>query len=339
MQMDRKLTLTGVGAGAIYGLVVRGLAYHSSSKWVGPLISVMSVAFLIVLPFSIGYIAIAVPARHERVGILRQIFEPWLAVLAAVAMCALLLWEGAICIVMLMPIALVCSSLGGLAAGNIITPNRPRSAMLSVVLVGALPFATIPIEENIPTQPDIRSVESTIDIHSGAATVWNNIERVPAIAPQELPAAWNRVIGFPRPIEATLDREGIGGVRHATFAGGVLFIETVDIWEPFRRLGFSIHADTQSIPPTTLDEHVTVGGPYFDVLHGEYIVEQPSADMIRLRLVSRHRVSTDFNWYSRLWTDAVMRNVQKSILYVIKNRCERGGALRGKSISSVRVVP
>lgn len=286
------------------------------------MIAVMSIAFIIVLPVSMGYITVAIRARLGPVGIAARIFEPWVSVLSAFAVCAVLLWEGAICILMLMPIALICSSLGGLAAGLVVSPNRPQTALLSIILVGVLPLCFTPVERHLTVNPDLRSVESTIEIHSDAARVWKNIERVPRISKEELPAAWNRDIGFPRPIEATLDHEGIGGIRHASFAGGVLFIETIDVWEPLHRLGFSIRADTNSIPPTTLDEHVTVGGPYFDVLHGEYIVEPVTADITRLRLVSRHRVSTDFNWYATLWTDAVMRDVQRSILYVIKNRCE-----------------
>ena len=33
-------------------------------------------------------------------------------------------------------------------------------------------------------------------------------------------------------VEATWSREGVGGVRHASFAGGVVFVETVTVWEP-----------------------------------------------------------------------------------------------------------
>ena len=127
-----------------------------------------------------------------------------------------------------------------------------------------------------------------------------------------------------RPVK--LSHEGLGGVRHASFAGGVLFIETIDTWEPQRRLGFSIHADSDHMPPTTLDEHVKVGGLYFDELHGEYVLESQADGMVRLRLISKHRVSTDFNWYARLWTDAVMRDVQRSILHVLRNRCEAASA-------------
>ena len=42
-----------------------------------------------------------------------------------------------------------------------------------------------------------------------------------------------------------------------------------------------------------------------------------------LRLVSRHRLSTTFNFYARIWTDAIMRDIQDNILYVIRNRCEK----------------
>ena len=126
----------------------------------------------------------------------------------------------------------------------------------------------------------------------------------------------------PNPLEATLSHEGVGGVRHATFDGGILFVETIDTWEPQHKLGFSIHADTANIPPTTLDEHVTVGGRFFDVLYGEYVIEPLPGGGVRLHLLSRHRLSTDFNWYAHFWTDAVMRDLQQRILLVVKNRSE-----------------
>jgi hypothetical protein len=50
----------------------------------------------------------------------------------------------------------------------------------------------------------------------------------------------------------------------------VLFLKTVTDWEPERLLRFTIAAQTDSIPPTTLDRHVTIGGPYLDVLSGRY---------------------------------------------------------------------
>lgn len=70
-----------------------------------------------------------------------------------------------------------------------------------------------------------------------------------------------------------------------------------------------------------LDEHVTIGGAYFDVLDGEYRLEQ-RPDGILLHLSSRERLSTHLNPYAGIWTDAVMEAIQKQILAVIRNRCE-----------------
>ena len=76
-----------------------------------------------------------------------------------------------------------------------------------------------------------------------------------------------------------------------------------------------------------MDEHVKVGGKYFDVLTGRYEILPQSDGRVRLRLTSQERLSTHFNMYAGFWTDAVMRDIQNSILVVIKNRCERQAKL------------
>ena len=111
-------------------------------------------------------------------------------------------------------------------------------------------------------------------------------------------------------------------MRTATFEHGLTFFETVTRWEPAHALAFSIRADTANIPPTTLDEHVTVGGPYFDVLDGEYRIESLGGGNVMLHLTSHQRLSTDVNGYASLWTVAIMQNLQTSILQVIQHRSQ-----------------
>jgi hypothetical protein len=224
---------------------------------------------------------------------------------------------------MFAPLAMILASVGGLLgglAGHLIRSNRARRVTMACVLV--LPLVTSPWEKQVLYQNQEREVENVVDIAAPPELIWRNIERVRAIRPDELPTSWSRRIGFPDPVEATLSHEGVGGVRNATFAGGLYFLETVDVWEPRHKLGFTIAAQTDLIPPTTLDEHVRVGGPYFDVLRGEYRLEPIGNGTTRLHLSSRHRISTDFNWYAHLWTDAVMSDLQKRILFVIRQRCE-----------------
>ena len=103
----------------------------------------------------------------------------------------------------------------------------------------------------------------------------------------------------------------------------MLFRETVIDWVPHRRLSFTIAVD--SIPTKTLDQHVTVGGEYFDVLDGTYEIVPISAKEVELRLWSTHRLSTHFNGYASLWTDFVMRQIQGNILQVVRDRAEAAG--------------
>jgi hypothetical protein len=116
--------------------------------------------------------------------------------------------------------------------------------------------------------------------------------------------------------------EGIGAVRYATFERNVLFVETITEWQEPHRLAFSIRADTEHIPPTTFDEHVTIGGRYFDVLSGAYWIEPVDQGDVILHLSSAQRLSTRFNFYSHFWTEYLMADLQNYILGIIKKRCE-----------------
>ena len=320
-QRNIKVMVAGAVVGLAYGLAVRYGARAFPTKLV---FQVMTLGFMFLLPFAIGFSTIFVIERRRAQSIWVWFLLPWIPVIAGELAAVALLWEGWICVAMFTPIALVASTLGGAAAGLIVHYGRlRRSRDASLVCVMCLPLLISGLEPQFLSQRDLRNVESVIDIHAPAATVWRNIERVPRIRLTELQSSWSHTLGFPDPVEATLSAEGVGGIRHATFEGGVLFIETIDVWEPERRLGLSIRAHTEQIPPTTLDEHVTVGGRFFDVLHGEYILESLPNGGTRLHLVSQHRLSTDFNWYAHLWTDAVMRDLQRRILFVVRDRSER----------------
>ncbi|MBC6611893.1 hypothetical protein H8B15_13245 [Hymenobacter sp. BT507] len=199
-------------------------------------------------------------------------------------------------------------------------PPRDRSFTVAVFIIA--PFLAGTFETWYAAPTDFRRVENTILIQAPASVVWQHITRVPAISTAELAPSLVDKLGFPRPVKATLTYEGVGGVRHATFERGVEFIETVDVWEPQRRLSFSIKPNTATIPPTTFDEHVTIGGRFFDVLHGTYELHAVSPTQTRLVLYSQQRLSTRLNFYAGLWTDYIMGDIQERILTVIRKRCE-----------------
>lgn len=319
---DRRLFLAGFAVGLAYGLVFRLLFVHNRLE---ALFGVMTIGFLFVVPFALGYLTVAVGERRAPWSWPSRLFVPMLTALVALGSALALAWEGLICIVLWLPLTAFMALLGGLVAalvGILVRRRRTRTTLACVVAL--LPLVVAPGERLFPAPEEIRTVRTAIEISAPPETVWRAIARVRRFEPAEHGPSWTHRIGFPRPVEATLDREGVGGVRHASFEGGVVFVETVTVWEPGRRLAFTIHADPDSIPMRTLDPHVTVGGEFFDVLEGGYEIEPLAAGGVRLHLASRHRVSTRFNFYSRLWTDFVMADVQRYILERLEVRCERG---------------
>ena len=314
---NKRMLVEGICAGAFYGILLR-LQTHFA--WSSPS-SIMTIAFLLLGPIVIGILTVRRAEAIEPVSVWQWLLTPWISVCIMLVVMWLFLIEGGICILMASPVALVASSIGGLIGGLWGRFGKPSGRTLTCV--AALPFFLAPAEARLTAPPSTRTVASQILIHASAQTVWQNIERVPAISPSELRPDWTHRIGFPRPIEATLSYEGVGGVRHASFERGLMFIEIVTAWEPEHRLAFGIRADSAHISSTTLDEHVTIGGRYFDVLDGEYRLEPLANGDILLHLTSHQRLSTDFNPYAGLWTDAVMQNLQTSILEVIQHRCEQ----------------
>ena len=308
-------------AGAVYGVFVRfifGTGIGSSG-----IFEVMSSSFILGMPVALGFITIWLGGYQERPSWCACICRPWGAALIFLAACLVLLWEGFICVILWVPLALILSSFGGFIAGVVWRVVRTdRSRNYCVAIIALAPFIAAPLENLREAATEIRTVETHIDIRAARHTVWQHIKTVPLITEHEQRFDITHFIGFPRPLEARLEGEGVGAVRYATFEGDVLFIETITEWVTDQRLAFSIHADPKNIPSTTFDEHVTIGGPYFDVLDGTYRIEDLGNGVMRLHLASRQRLSTRFNFYSHLWTEYLMARLQTYILEVIKTRCE-----------------
>ena len=307
---QKNLIIVGAFWGVAYGLFARFI--FGLGIW-RDFFEVMSLAFIFGTPLSLGFISVWIGPYRLTGKIGDLIIAPWLAALACLFCALALVWEGIICIIIWLPLVIVLSLIGGLLAWlclKLFKSRRDRN--YCVTAVALLPFIVAPLER-------LHVVASETNT---AQTVWNQIRSVPLISEREQSRSFSHLLGFPRPLEAKLIGEGVGAIRRATFEHGVLFVETITEWDEPHRLSFSIHADTKNIPPTTFDEHVIVGGKYFDVLNGSYSIENFGGGDIILHLSSEQRLSTRFNFYSHFWTEYLMADLQNYILQIIKTRCE-----------------
>jgi len=308
--------LLATGIGLVYSLTARFILGEEFVSHNG----LLSISFLLLTPLALG--AVTAHYSPESKGWM-LVWQPTYVTFLFLVSTFLFHLEGLICLIIIGP---VFFGMGILGANLYVLFAKPRPKKTDKTLVVAafalLPFLAAPLENQFNNPNDFRRVENTIEINAPAAIVWQHIIRVAPIQARDLGHRLIDDIGFPRPVEATLTHEGVGGVRHATFERGVEFIETVDEWVPLQRLSFSIVPNTATIPPTTFDEHVIVGGRFFDVLRGTYELRPAGPGRTLLVLHSRQRLSTHLNWYAGLWTGYVMSEIQGRILAVLKRRCE-----------------
>lgn len=323
------VALLGVLLGLAYGLLARLAVDRPPGAPPRPALAVafagMSVCFLFLVPLALGALT-ALFSPRTRWRWLYYLFLPVVPCLLLMAVVLALAWEGIICIVLASPIFFGMAIAGGAATGLVlwlIEHDKVRTSATAGTIVPALflPFVLAPVESRVPPPDALREVTTSVAIDADARTVWRHIIRVPSIARSEQPWSFFHRIGVPRPLEAALSEEGIGGLRAARFEGGITFAETVTEWNPGEGFAFRIRVDPESIGPDVLDRHVKVGGEYFDVLHGRFRIE-PAGGGVVLHLSSRHRLSTRFNAYAGLWTDAIMRDIQRTICVVVKRRSE-----------------
>jgi hypothetical protein len=314
----------GVVVSVIYGLTCQGIARGGEdiSKTWGDIGIVMSFGFVFIFPVCLGAITVYFASEDVRNSILFQIFMPWVTSIISLLITMLVGLEGTICMILALPIYFVMSSFGGLITGAVIkmTENKKGIQMLSFSFLLISPFISGVSEHYYPLPTEIRTVRTEIPIEANPELIWSQIARIPKITEHQDGFFYR--MGFPKALEATLSHEGVGGVREAKFEKDLMFLETITVWEPPKVLRFTIKSEPENTPLTTLDPHVVVGGKYFDTLVGEYEIEPISEGKSILHLYSQYRVSTRFNFYTIIWSDFLMSDIQNNILRVLKQRCE-----------------
>jgi hypothetical protein len=312
-------TLKIVGITVIVALVIRFM--FDVNDWQS-LWSVMTLTFFASLPYLVGVLAIYMSGIDKVKSLRYRIFFPWIPIFVFFAITLLLSIEGWACWVMVLPLFLIFASLGGLTAGYFKLKKLRQSGNLHLSLTVLLPFFLAPIEQAIGEIPGFYKASTYIDIDASGEKIWRNVTRVSEIDESEDNRGLTNFLQIPRPIRAELNYEGVGAKREAIFDGGLVFNETVLTYEHEKMMSFSIKANTYEIPSTTFDEHVLIGGDFFDVLEGTYLLEQTGEQKYRLHLHSEFKLTTSFNFYASVWAKWIMSDIQENILQVIKKRSE-----------------
>ncbi|WP_199417135.1 SRPBCC family protein [Chitinophaga silvatica] len=282
----------------------------------------MSIAFLVGVPVGIGVLTVYLSPLHLVEKPYYKILMPWIPILLFCLITLLFFIEGWGCWIMILPVFLLFASIGGYIGGKLKLRKKKREEDIFVSLIVLLPLIISPLEQWIGSIPGTYKAYTYIDINAPADKIWSNVTRVGEIPESKNKASITKFLQFPRPIKAELNYEGVGASRSAIFSGGLVFHETVLEYEHQHKMTFSIKAYPYEIPSTTLDNHIVIGGQFFDVLNGTYELEKLSEATYRLHLYSYFKLNTTFNFYASYWARWIMKDIQNNILQIEKERAE-----------------
>lgn len=313
MKNSRTKTLFfGLLAGVIYAFLAMLIVTANHSN--------VSIGYIFILPLILGAIPVLFSTKEQLQSYKTYLLLPWGITMTFFFLSYVSGFEGMICLVIIVAPFLLLGTLGAFIFRLIKLKQEGNGTKLYVSLL--VPFLALVFESNFKVTDQYHTVETKIQINADKSKVWGNIKNVKNINPNEIENHFIHFIGIPKPLNGELNKEEIGGIRSITWDKGIKFKEIIKTWEEQKSFSYDIKVDSNSIPPTTLDEHVMIGGKYFDVVEGSYKIDTLSATRNVVTLTCKYRVTTNLNFYSKIWADYILNDFNEMILEVIKKRSE-----------------
>lgn len=308
---------TALALGAVYGV----WAYYVFDK-LFKTHGVMLWSFLAGVPLVIGLLVSHFAYRRQTAGVAGSGTMAMVATFLCIFSAGAFLREGTICIVMALPIFVVFTAIGS-AIGLYVSKRKGKNGdtLMSLALLSPVIFGAA---EDIVVSPVLLVLtHREIQIAAPKADVWRHINYPSNIKPEELAGGFAYMIGVPYPIEAKTLDERNGGHRELVWERGVSFEEIITDWQPEKRIAWTYAFGPNSFPPGSLDDHIVIGGRYFDLLSTAYTLTPQTDGSTLLAIDVETRVSTTFNWYAGLWAQYLVDDTAKAILQFYKQRSER----------------
>src|SRR5262249_50566908 len=261
-------------------------------------------------PFMLGLVTGSLANLERSRGVPGNAALVTLAVLIAGAALIGFALEGAVCVVMAIPIALPMAFAGGFVGERIAAHRRLLKGGIAMLLLLS-PAGSI--ADRARDRPETRMVMTSIEIDAPPQRVWRHVVEFDEIT---APPEWYFRAGLAYPLRARIDGHGAGALRHCEFTTGA-FVEPISEWDEPVRLAF----DVASQPPPLQDwspySHVSAPhlNGYFTTTHGEFRLVP--LDGGRTRLEGR-------TWYSLRMAPAFYWNpIADGILHRIHQRVLR----------------
>lgn len=281
--------------------------------------ALMKASFLLVVPFIIGALIVYIQNYRKAVSFIQSFKVIIIFLVLLLLFSIVVLHEGAICVVIMTPILL-----GGMLTGALFMKGlcykiwKPNKTIYSLVL---LPFILLPIPEK--TQLHYDHVDRSILINAPAKVIWQQLNHADNIQPHEFKPSVLYSIGVPYPVSGLTKPTNEGLIRYSTWQKNIHFEEIIQQSKPNQYLSWTYRFSPTSIPQGALDDHVSIGGKYFDLRYTSFELTPINDQQTKLTLKIDYRISTEVNFYANQIAQLMVHDFSNVILDFYKNRSER----------------
>lgn len=230
----------------------------------------------------------------------------------------LLAIEGFVCIVMAAPIGGLLTWLGSLI-GLSVLDLKPNSSLTSIFVLALLIPTTAFVEKD--HRPRTEPVTTKVIINASPEVVWQNVIEFPQL--QE-PTEFLFKAGISYPINATIEGEGVGAIRHCNFNTGS-FVEPITVWDAPNLLAFDVVEQPEPVEELSFwDIDAPHLHDYFVSKRGQFKLTALPNGTTELEGTTwyYHDIKPDFYW--RIWSDWIIHSIHKRVLNHIKLNAEQG---------------
>jgi hypothetical protein len=295
-------------AGALLGMILRTIF----SNQAGHAYNAMSSAFLLIAPFAVGTFTVYVAETRSRRKWSYYVWAPAIANALCVIGTMAILIEGLICAIIVVPLFAAVGAAGGLMMGAICRmTNWPKQAVYSFAVLPLL-LGAVPPNEAGNNYFDV--VERTIVVKASPEKIWKQIHEARDIKPEEVGHAWMYRIGVPLPLAGVTEETSSQLVRRITMGKSVYFDQVSSDWQVNHHVNWRYRFYEDSFPPHAMDDHVKIGGHYFDIIDTEYALTPKDAQSTELKVKMHYRINTEFNWYANPIAQLLIGNFEEVIL-------------------------
>jgi hypothetical protein len=278
-------------------------------------------ALFVGTPFLIGFFATLIYSAREprRLGESLMVMLLSLAAGGAALLCFAI--EGAFCLLMASPLAIVLGAVGSVTASMIRGAWLPgqwsgRSACLVFL---ALP-GSMGLESWVNPESPIRPVRTELVVAAPPSVVWKHVVSFSELPP---PDEFLFRVGLAYPVRAEMEGTGVGAIRRCHFSTGP-FVEPIEVWDEPRRLAFRVESNPAPMEEWTPYPHIHpphLEG-HFLSRKGEFLLEPMPDGGTRLIGTTwyEHKLWPDAYW--RVWSDSIIHTIHLRVLRHVKSLSE-----------------